>query len=261
MIPEVFIENWRKTVPWQMTEQIQQDLMISRALVDLYNDPHVKDALVFRGGTARNKLFINPPARYSEDIDFVQKNADPIGQTIDAIRALLKPWLGDPKWKITQRSAKLIYKYESANKIPAKLKIEINTTEHFQVLPLKTVPFSMDSDWFKGETNIITYEMDELMATKLRALYQRRKGRDLFDLWYVTDRNLINLNRVFDIFSKYCTYNDVKVSSEEFLKNLELKKDHRDFHMDMSVLLPSKLHWDFDEAYQFVVDNVISRLP
>jgi len=54
MIPEVFIENWRKTVPWQMTEQIQQDLMISRALVDLYNDPHVKDALVFRGGTALN---------------------------------------------------------------------------------------------------------------------------------------------------------------------------------------------------------------
>ncbi|KTD56704.1 hypothetical protein Lsan_2864 [Legionella santicrucis] len=261
MIPEVFIESWRKMVPWQMTEQIEQDLMISRALIDLYNDPHVRDALVFRGGTALNKLFINPPARYSEDIDFVQKNADPIGQTIDAIRALLKPWLGDPKWKITQRSAKLIYKYESTNKIPAKLKIEINTTEHFQVLPLKTVPFAMDSSWFKGETNIITYEMDELMATKLRALYQRRKGRDLFDLWYVTDRNLINLNRVFDIFSKYCTYNNVKVTSEEFLKNLELKKNHRDFHMDMSVLLPSKLHWDFDEAYQFVVDNVISRLP
>jgi len=31
--------------------------------------------------------------------------------------------------------------------------------------------------------------------------------------------------------------------------------------MDMSVLLPSKLHWNFEEAYQFVVDNVISRLP
>lgn len=244
-----------------MTEQIQQDLMISRALVDLYNDPHVKDALVFRGGTALNKLFIDPPARYSEDIDFVKKNADPIGQTIDAIRALLKPWLGDPTWKITQRSAKLIYKYESVNKMPAKLKIEINTTEHFQVLPLKTVPFSMDTDWFKGSADIITYEMDELMATKLRALYQRRKGRDLFDVWYVADRKLINLNRVFDIFAKYCAHNNVQISREEFLKNLELKKDHRDFHMDMSVLLPSKLHWNFDKAYQFVVDNVISRLP
>jgi predicted nucleotidyltransferase component of viral defense system len=261
MIPEIFIENWRKTVPWQMIEQIEQDLIISRALVDLYNDPHVKDTLVFRGGTALNKLFINPPARYSEDIDFVQKNSAPIGQTIDAIRALLKLWLGDPKWKITQRSAKLIYKYESVNKISAKLKIEINTAEHFQVLPLKTAIFSIDSAWFKGTADILTYEMDELMATKLRALYQRRKGRDLFDVWYVADRNLINLNRVFDIFSKYCSYNDMKITCEEFLKNLELKKNHRDFHMDMRILLPSKLHWNFEQAYQFVVDNVISNLP
>lgn len=261
MIPNIFVQNWSNHVKWQTPAQIEQDLIISRVLVDLYNDPHIKDVLVFRGGTALNKLFINPPARYSEDIDFVQKNAAPIGQTLDAIRVLLKPWLGDPKWKITQRSAKLIYTYESANKIPAKLKIEINTTEHFQVLPLKTVPFSMDSDWFKGTADIITYEMDELMATKLRALYQRRKGRDLFDVWYVADRNLINLNRVFDIFSQYCTYNDVKITGEEFLKNLELKKNHRDFNMDMSVLLPSKLHWNFDEAFQFVVDKVISRLP
>lgn len=261
MIPNIFIQNWSNHVKWQTPGQIEQDLIISRALVDLYNDPHIKDALVFRGGTALNKLFINPPSRYSEDIDFVQKNADPIGQTINAIREVLKPWLGDPKWKITQRSAKLIYKYESINKSASKLKIEINTTEHFQVLPLKKVPFSMDSDWFKGAADIITYEMDELMATKLRALYQRRKGRDLFDIWYVATNELINLNRVFDIFAKYCAYNDVQISREEFIKNLEQKKDNRDFHVDMSLLLPSKLHWNFDEAYQFVVANVISKLP
>ena len=261
MIPNIFIQNWANHVKWQTPAQIEQDLIISRALVDLYNDPHIKDALVFRGGTALNKLFINPPSRYSEDIDFVQKNADPIGQTINAIREVLKPWLGDPKWKITQRSAKLIYKYESINKSASKLKIEINTTEHFQVLPLKKVPFSMGSDWFKGTADIITYEMDELMATKLRALYQRRKGRDLFDIWYVTTNDLINLNQVFDIFAKYCTYNGMKISREEFIKNLEQKKDNRDFHVDMSLLLPSKLHWNFEEAYQFVVDNVISRLP
>lgn len=261
MIPDIFIQNWSNHVKWKTPAQIEQDLIISRALVDLYNDPHIKDALLFRGGTALNKLFINPPSRYSEDIDFVQKNAVPIGQTINAIREVLKPWLGDPKWKITQRSAKLIYKYESINKSASKLKIEINTTEHFQVLPLKKVPFSMDSDWFKGSADIITYEMDELMATKLRALYQRRKGRDLFDIWHVASNELINLNRAFDIFAKYCAHNDVKITREEFLKNLELKKEHRDFHMDMSVLLSSKLHWNFDEAYQFVIDNVINKLP
>jgi predicted nucleotidyltransferase component of viral defense system len=261
MIPNIFIENWSEHVKWQTPAQIEQDLIISRALIDLYSDPHIKETLVFRGGTALNKLFINPSSRYSEDIDFVQKHAVPIGQTIDDIREVLKPWLGDPKWKITQRSAKLIYKYESINKASAKLKIEINTTEHFQVLPLRTESFAMESEWFTGKANIITYEINELMATKLRALYQRRKGRDLFDLWYVVTNNLVDLNQVFEIFYKYCEYNKIKISGKEFIKNLEQKKDNKDFKSDMNVLLPSKLSWDFDKAYQFVLDNVISRLP
>lgn len=261
MIPEIFIEQWREFAKWQMIEQIEQDLIISRALVDLYNEQSLKETLIFRGGTALNKLFLHPPARYSEDIDFVQKNSHPIGQTIDAIRAVLQPWLGDPKWKITQHTAKLIYKYESVKNTPGKLKIEINITEHFQVLPLKKVPFSVDSGWFKGSANIVTHEIDELMATKIRALYQRRKGRDLFDLWYVTTRGLINLNHVFEIFFKYCVYNDIKISREEFIKNLEHKKNNRDFRIDMNVLLSSKLQWDFEEAYQFVMDKVISTLP
>lgn len=261
MIPEIFIEDWRKTTKWQAIDQIEQDLIISRALVNLYNDSHIKNALVFRGGTALNKLFISPPARYSEDIDFVQKNEEPIGQTIDAIRILLKPWLGEPKWKITQRSAKLIYKYETVSQMPAKLKIEINTTEHFQVLAFKTALFSVNSEWFSGDASITTYEIDELMGTKLRALYQRRKGRDLFDIWFVTANKLINLERVIDIFSKYCAYNNLKISRDEFIKNLEEKKAHRDFNKDMSVLLAPGLNWNFEVAYQFVMDEVIARIP
>jgi len=57
MIPEIFIEQWRNSAKWQTLAQIEQDLVISRALVDLYSDPHVKDALVFRGGTALNKNY------------------------------------------------------------------------------------------------------------------------------------------------------------------------------------------------------------
>jgi predicted nucleotidyltransferase component of viral defense system len=207
------------------------------------------------------KLFLKPPARYSEDLDFVQKRPEPIGKTIDAIKVLLKPWLGVPKWKITERSAKLIYQYESVNKLPTKLKIEINTTEHFQVLPLRLKKFNVQSEWCSGSADVITYEIDELMATKLRALYQRRKGRDLFDIWYVAQQGLIDLNRVFEIFSKYCIHDDTNIRGDAFLKNLELKKKHPDFQSDMSALLPIELNWSFDEAYQFVLDEVISQLP
>ncbi|MDR2666595.1 MAG: nucleotidyl transferase AbiEii/AbiGii toxin family protein [Holosporales bacterium] len=261
MIPEIFIQRWQQNTKWRTSAQVEQDLVISRALTNLYNEPHIKEALVFRGGTALNKLFLKPSARYSEDIDFVQKNPDPIGQTIDNIRELLKPWLGEPKWKITECSAKLIYKYEAVNKMPAKLKIEINTVEHFQVLPLKTVPFVLESDWANGKADIITYELEELIATKLRALYQRRKGRDLFDVWYVVKQELVDLNKVFEIFSKYCAKDNINIRGEEFLKNLALKRNHPDFQSDMNALLPIKLNWNFEEAYQFIVDEIISKLP
>jgi predicted nucleotidyltransferase component of viral defense system len=261
MIPESFIESWRTNAKWQNLVQVEQDLVISRALIELYNEPYIKEVLVFRGGTALNKLFLHPATRYSEDIDFVQKNPEPIGQTIDHIRNVLQSWLGEPKWKITERSAKLVYKYDAINKLPAKLKIEINTTEHFHVLPLKIVPFVMNSEWFQGKTNIITYEIDELMATKLRALYQRRKGRDLFDLWYVSSQNLINIDRVIKIFQQYCANDGLKISGEQFRQNLTLKKNNKDFKIDMNVLLSSNINWSFEKAFDFVMQKIISRLP
>jgi predicted nucleotidyltransferase component of viral defense system len=73
----------------------------------------IRKNLVFRGGTALNKIYINPPARYSEDIDLVQISSSPIGPLIDGIRKVLKSWLGEPIRKITTRSVKLIYKYQS----------------------------------------------------------------------------------------------------------------------------------------------------
>ena len=261
MIPKDFIEEWRENARWQNLVQVEQDLIISRALVDLYNEPHVRESLVFRGGTALNKLFLKPPARYSEDIDFVQKRIEPIGKTIDAIREILKPWLGDPRWKIARRNTTLIYRYEDVNKSPARLKIEINTTENFQVLPLCTEEFGVRSNWWNGRAKISTYEIDELMATKIRALYQRRKGRDLFDLWYAAKNEMINLDRVFEIFAEYCTKDSLRFTKDEFLNNLESKRGHRGFQSDIYALLPAGSKWDFDEAYQFVVDNIINRLP
>ncbi|HJZ24104.1 MAG TPA: nucleotidyl transferase AbiEii/AbiGii toxin family protein, partial [Candidatus Babeliales bacterium] len=200
---------------------------------------------------------MQPPARYSEDIDFVQKRSEPIGSTTNAIRKLLEPWLGNPKWKVTERSAKLVYQYLAINNLPSKLKIEINTTEYFQVLPFKHVPFSIESDWFDGTCEIVTYELAELMATKLRALYQRRKGRDLFDLWHVLKQDLVDINQVIDIFQKYCANDNIIISKELFKKNMELKKSNKDFQIDMNTLLPHETPWNFDEACNFVQSRII----
>ena len=260
MIPEAFIEEWKANAPWQTLAMIEQDMIISRALIELYNHPQIKDALIFRGGTALNKLYINPPARYSEDIDLVQIKAEPIGKTLDFIRSVLDSWLGKPNRKLTERSAKLVYKFESVNGTTTKLKIEINTTEHFHVQKPKTVSFSMDSEWFSGTTQIFTYELEELMATKLRALYQRRKGRDLFDLWLVLKQNLVDVNKVILIFRKYCTHNNQIITSTLFEQNLTLKRNHRDFVIDIKSLLTQEANWNLDEAFELVTKKIISKL-
>lgn len=62
--------------PWPDTRQIEQDLIICRALCDLFNAPALKDKIAFRGGTAINKLLFKQPLRYSEDIDLVQTQAE-----------------------------------------------------------------------------------------------------------------------------------------------------------------------------------------
>ena len=93
MIPRDYITEWRKEAPWIENFQVEQDLIISRALVDLFSHPMLSSSLAFRGGTALYKLHLKPPARYSEDIDIVQTMAEPAGRMMEAVHELLHPWL------------------------------------------------------------------------------------------------------------------------------------------------------------------------
>ena len=94
MIPRFNIIAWSAKAPWAEMRQVEQDLIISRALVELFDDPVLRAELRFRGGTALNKLLFPKPIRYSEDIDLVRTTAGPVGPILDRVRAVLEPWLG-----------------------------------------------------------------------------------------------------------------------------------------------------------------------
>ena len=174
MIPKAAITAWRKTAPWSEDWQVEQDLILSRALVDMFSRRIVAEQAVFRGGTALHKLFFDPPGRYSEDIDLVQRNAGPIGPLVNEIRDALDPWLGQPKWKASKGRFTLYYRFTTtmAPVVQARVKLEINTREHFSVHGFAARAFEVESRWFSGRAEITTYSFSELMGTKLRALYQ-----------------------------------------------------------------------------------------
>jgi predicted nucleotidyltransferase component of viral defense system len=79
VISKDFISEWRDRAPWVLDRQVEQDLVISRTLVELFSRESIAQVLAFRGGTALYKLHITPAARYSEDIDLVQTKPSGIG--------------------------------------------------------------------------------------------------------------------------------------------------------------------------------------
>lgn len=206
MISKEQIAEERKNIPWKEGYMVEQDLIISRALITLYQNPIIRDGLVFRGGTALNKLFLNPPARFSEDLDFVQLKPEPIGKTIDAIRETMKWFLEEadlkrPKVKLGPGGTKILFSFLNVEGELGHLKIEINTQEHFHVENVRAVGFACASRYFSGQASVFTYSLEELMATKLRALYQRRKGRDLFDMWHVFSKRVSRYGEEHSHFS------------------------------------------------------------
>jgi len=130
--------------------------------------------------------FITTRDKYSEDIDLVQITTEPFGPVIDRLRERLQ-FLGEPKRKQKAHNNTLIYHFESESSpgLLIRLKVETNCREHFSVLGYQQFPFNLESSWFTGSCNITTYKLEELLGTKLRAMYQRRKGRDLYDLYRV----------------------------------------------------------------------------
>jgi predicted nucleotidyltransferase component of viral defense system len=157
--------------------QVEQDLVMCRALVELFSNPVLAQSLAFRGGTALYKLYIKPPARYSEDIDLVQMRPEPAGPVMEALHSVLDPWLGAPRWKQTEGRVTFVYRFASEDTPPIgmRLKVETNTREHFAVQGYKHVPFEVSSRWFEGKCRIPTYELDELLGTKMRACISARR--------------------------------------------------------------------------------------
>lgn len=127
MIPLAYITEWRASAPWSQDALVEQDLIMSRAIVELYQIPEVAAGLAFRGGTALNKLYLQTPARYSEDIDLVQVQPGPIGAILDRMREQLDPWLGRPRRQFSEGRVNLVYRFESSDVPPLRADSTITT--------------------------------------------------------------------------------------------------------------------------------------
>jgi predicted nucleotidyltransferase component of viral defense system len=263
MIPRAYIIEWQRNAPWQSNAQLEQDLVIEKALLELFKDEVIRENLAFRGGTALHKIFLKPQARYSEDIDLVQISRNKIGNVLTQIRNKLEFINKIARSFSHDGNKRLIFRFES--EIPPiqklRLKIEINCNEHFSVFGLKKVNHEINNSWVSGEINMISYHLEELLATKMRALYQRKKGRDLFDLYYALTHSDIDCNKIIHAYKFYMNSSNQRyATSREFLKNMDDKMQENEFIGDVIGLIRPEIKFNILEAYSVVRQKLLVKI-
>lgn len=193
----------------------------------------------------------------------MQIKAEPIKETIDKIREVLA-FLGEPKVKQKTNNNTLIYRFESeiAPVMPIRLKVEMNCREYFSVLGISKFPFAVESQWYSDSCEITTYQLEELLGTKLRALYQRRKGRDLFDLYIAITQKKIDFDQILACYHEYMRFvvGSNVPTQKEFLINMEEKMQDDEFLGDTQLLLRNGEAYNPQEAYELVKVNLIEKI-
>ncbi len=268
MIPSMNIIAWSAKAPWAEMRQVEQDLIICRALVELFADPALARELRFRGGTALHKLHLPKPLRYSEDIDLVRTAAGPIGPVLDRIRERLESWLGPAAFEQSDTAPKLRFRVpaEDGSGI-IRLKVEINTREVRAYDTPQTIRYEVENPWYAGGADIATFSREELLATKLRALLQRDKGRDLLDLFQALEAfNDLNTARMVECFGLYLDGGGTPISRAQAEQRMFAKLAAPRFMTDIRPLLAAdeaaKLTDDATRsAFAIVFDRLITAMP
>lgn len=268
MIPRPSVLTWEdQKAPRSADWQIEHDLMMSRVLVEIFSHEQLSKTLMFRGGTALGKLHFDLPQRFSEDLDLVQIESEPIKDSIQY------PLLHEVMDKLPLELAKygpsdIGYSYFFDFEVwdPAveksRLKVEINTREHFTLLDPEYLCFEVSTDWFEGTANVKTYPLIEILAHKLLSLYDRKKGRDLFDLWYATREDLVDSKRILSCYKGYIkkARQAGTISRAEFERNLSEKIRDTEFRNDIRPLLREGIEYNIDRAAWMIYNQYIKSI-
>jgi predicted nucleotidyltransferase component of viral defense system len=184
-------------VEWGIREDvIEKDYAIGWFLWGIGSEPALKDKWIFKGGTCLKKCFLET-YRFSEDLDFTVLPGGPLRPDE------LKPIIGNVLTRVSDESGidftvslprlreregglsaegRIYYRGPRGAPMPASIKLDLSGTEKV-VRPVVIRPIAHPfSDELPPPGEIRCYSVEELLAEKIRALGERCRPRDLYDV-------------------------------------------------------------------------------
>ena len=148
-----------------------------------------------------------------------------------------------------------------------RLKLEINTRELVAYDPVVMAPFAVKNPWFTGASTIPTFSNEEMLATKLRALLQRNKGRDLYDLAHGLEVfGDLDCARLVELFVRYLADDDEQVTRAQAEERMLAKLARSNLLLDLRPLLSAdsamRINDDAtDDAVRAIFERLIAEIP
>lgn len=265
-------------VPWSAQYQVEQDLLLCRAMAALFNDDFLSSQIAMRGGTLLHKVHLAPASRYSEDIDLVVVGDRPEDHVRLAIRRVLADVLGLPKASVWGTLTLAIRNAVKPSKVlrmtyslpsiiePGRMLdivVEANVTERKPHRAVVEIPFSFPFRDKPVQTQIKGYDIHEMLGTKMRAMFQRKRGRDLFDLYWALTKSPTPVDpfAIIESFQHYMKQEGTTAGRAEFIEILEAHLLDRGFCADMGPLLRSGITYAPQAAGKYVKANLLKLLP
>jgi predicted nucleotidyltransferase component of viral defense system len=265
-------------VPWAAQYQVEQDLLLCRAMVALFDDKFLSSQVAMRGGTLLHKVHLAPPARYSEDIDLVVVGTRPADHIRRAIRRVLTDVLGMPKASVwdtialairnTVKPSRVLRMTYSARSIiepnrTLEIVVEANVTERKPHRTVVEMPFSFPFRDKLVQASVKGFDIHEMLGTKMRAMFQRKRGRDLFDLYWALTKSPTPVDpaAIIASFEHYLKQEGTKAGRAEFIGILDDHLKDRGFCSDMQPLLRTDITYDPQAAGKYVKTHLLNLLP
>ena len=180
---------------------IEKDLVISIVLAIISDSPEFSwcsDKLIFRGGTCIKKVFYHDETRFSEDIDLMGLNIEEAGLFMRSVNKLVGMNLGVTSFDSTEvqysneRGLDFMLYYTSVLQQKDHISFNLSTAYPMERIQKRAV---IVEPYLQINPSILTLGIKEILAEKTRALLQRRKPRDLFDVWFLIKNKELELDR------------------------------------------------------------------
>ncbi|MCL1861222.1 MAG: nucleotidyl transferase AbiEii/AbiGii toxin family protein [Proteobacteria bacterium] len=283
MILQTHLTAWQAHAPWPKRSQIEQDLRLSRGVAAIFSDPVLGEHLAMRGGTILHKAHLAPAMRYSEDIDLVLVKAMEADALDQHLRRVLTPVLGRPTDSLIADAWLAIRNVLQPSKIlrtayrfiplglqrEETIKVEVNLNESKSLYPLVSVKIdTLDDEGESLRAEVCSYDINEMLGTKMRALMQRTQGRDLFDLFHAVQLSEADLTpypvdsaKAMEAFTWYLEKEGTRLGRNEANELLDVRLGNSAFRRDMDTLLrPGQPKFDVDAGASVVRNTFFMHL-